>query len=91
MAYRELVAKSEVALSIALGDLDSVVDVFNVHCVVGDVLDHARATATLEIFRQSRRNTRPHFNTSTVLFYINIANPSLNKGVLTDALNMEIL
>lgn len=37
--YRVFIAEGEVALSVALGDFDSVVDVVNVNCVVGDVLN----------------------------------------------------
>lgn len=47
--YRELIAKSEVALSVALGDFDSVVDVVDVNCIVSDVLDGSRASAALQI------------------------------------------
>lgn len=46
-SYRVLIAKSQVALSVALGDFDSIVDIINVHGVVSDVLHDARTTAAL--------------------------------------------
>lgn len=46
-SYRILIAKSQVALSVALGDFDSIVDIINVHGIISDVLHDARATAAL--------------------------------------------
>jgi hypothetical protein len=45
----ELIASSQVLLTIALSDLDSVVDIVDAHGVVGDVVDTAFATTSLEV------------------------------------------
>lgn len=47
---RELIAQSQILLSVALSNFDSVVDVFDVHVLVSDIVDAAEATATLEIY-----------------------------------------
>ena len=70
MTYGEFVAQSEVLLAVALGDFNGVVDVLDGHGVVGDVLHAARATATLQVGRQSRRDTGPDLDTSTVLDFV---------------------
>jgi hypothetical protein len=67
MTYGELIAKSEVLLSVALGHLDSIIDIPDGHGVVGNVLDTARATSTLQVGRQGRGNTRPDLDASTIL------------------------
>lgn len=45
----EGVAERDVLLSVALGDFDGVVGVGDVHGVVGDVVDAARAAAALQV------------------------------------------
>lgn len=65
--YGILIAQSKITLSIALGDFDSVVNVVNCHCVIGDVLHTTRAASTLQIGGESRGNTRPDLDASTVL------------------------
>lgn len=67
MTYGVLVAESEVLLAVALGDLNGIVDVLDGHGVVGDVLHTARATATLQVGRQSRSDTGPDLDASTIL------------------------
>lgn len=52
---RELIASGEVLLTVALGDLDSVVDVVDGHGVVSDVVDTALAATALEVARKSGR------------------------------------
>lgn len=50
---RELIASGEVFLAVALGDLNSVVDVVDGHGVVSDVVDTALTTAALEVAGKS--------------------------------------
>lgn len=50
---RELIASGEVLLTVALGDLDSVVDVVDGHGVISDVVDATLAAAALEVTRKS--------------------------------------
>lgn len=47
-----LVAESKVALAVALGDFNSVVDVGDGHGVVGDVVDTTASSATLKVARE---------------------------------------
>lgn len=54
-------------MSVALGDFNGIVDILDGHGVVGNVLDTARATSTLQVGRQSRGHTRPDFDASTIL------------------------
>lgn len=65
--YGELIAESKVLLSVALGDLDGVVDVLDGHGVVGNILDTTRAASALQVSRQCRGNTRPDLDASTIL------------------------
>jgi hypothetical protein len=67
MTYGVLIAQSEVFLSVALGDFNSVINVLDGHGVVGDVLDAARATSTLQVGRQGRGHTGPDLDAGTVL------------------------
>lgn len=66
-AYGVLIAQSEVFLSVALGDFNSIINVVDGHGVVGDVLDAARATSTLQVGRKGRGHTGPDLNAGTVL------------------------
>lgn len=50
---RELIASGEVLLTVALGDLNSVVDVVDGHGVVSDVVDATLTTAALEVAGKS--------------------------------------
>ena len=50
---RELIASGEVLLTVALGDLNSVVDVVDGHGVVSDVVDTALTTTALEVTGKS--------------------------------------
>lgn len=61
-----LVAEGEVLLTVALSDLDGVVDVGDGHGVVGDVVDGAEAAAALEVAGQGRRGARPHLDAGAV-------------------------
>ena len=65
-AYRELVAQRQVALPVALRDLDAVIDVFDVHAVVNDVFHHPASAATLQVAAQRRRHAGPHLDTRAV-------------------------
>jgi hypothetical protein len=67
---REFETQGEIGLSIALVDLDGVVDVVNEHCVVGHVCDSARATASLEISAECGWRVGPDFYTCTILFVV---------------------
>lgn len=96
VTYGELVAESQVLLSIALSDLDGVVDILDSHGIVGDVPHATGATSALEVSGQSRGHTGPDLDASTVLHCIR----SLQQcgktrhsfpWRLTDALNMEML
>lgn len=94
MTYGVLVAQSEVLLAVALGDLNSVVDVLDGHGVVGDVLHAAGATSALQVGRQSRRDTGPDLDASAILDVVSAYAPYcplINPLQLTDALNMETL
>jgi len=50
---RELIASGEVLLTVALGDLNSIVDVVDGHGVVSDVVDTALTTTALEVTGKS--------------------------------------
>jgi hypothetical protein len=64
---RELEAQRQVALPIALVDLDGVVDVVNEHSVVGHVLYHTAAATSLKVATELRGRVGPNFNTRSVL------------------------
>jgi hypothetical protein len=70
ITYGVLIAESEVLLSVALGNLNGIIDVLDGHGVVGNVLDTARATSALQVGGQSRGNTRPDLDASTVLYIV---------------------
>jgi len=61
-----LVAKSQVLLTVALSNLNRVVDVGNSHAVIRNVLNGTTATSALQIAGESRRSTRPDLDTRTV-------------------------
>jgi hypothetical protein len=63
---RELIAKRDVLLSVALRDLDRVVDIVNNHSIVGHILDFARTASALQILGKRGRSTRPHLDARTV-------------------------
>lgn len=63
---RELVAQRNVLLAVALSDFDGVIDIGNGHEVVGDVLDCAAATSTLEIAGESSWGARPDLDAGPV-------------------------
>lgn len=50
---RELIASGEVLLTVALGDLNSIVDVVDGHGVVSYVVDTALTTTALEVTGKS--------------------------------------
>lgn len=65
--YRVLVAKSQILLPVALSHFDGIIDILDVHSIVGDVGHAPEATATLQVNRHGGRDTRPHLDTGTVL------------------------
>lgn len=67
MTYGVLVAQSEIALSVALCDLNSIVNVLDGHSVVGNVLDASRTTSSLQVGRKGRSHARPDLDASTIL------------------------
>lgn len=62
----ELIASRQVLLTVALGDFDGIIDVVDVHGVVGDVVDTAFATTALQVTRESGGGARPDFDASAV-------------------------
>jgi hypothetical protein len=67
MTYGVLIAQSEVTLSVALSDLNSIINILDGHSVIGNVLDASRATSALQVGRQSRGHTGPDLDASTIL------------------------
>ena len=67
MTYGELIAQSEITLSVALSDLNSIIDVLDGHSVIGNVLDASRATSALQVSRQSRGHAGPDLDAGTIL------------------------
>ena len=63
-------AESQVRLSVALVNLDGVVNVIDEECVVCNVQNSSRPAASLEIAAQFRRGVWPDFDPRTVLFMI---------------------
>ena len=61
-AARIFIAQGQIALTIALRDLDSIVDIVDCHGIVENVADLATASTSLEICRQRRWVSRPHFD-----------------------------
>lgn len=59
-------ASCQVLLTVALRDLDSVVDVADSHGIVGNVVDTTLSAATLKITRQSSRGAGPDLDASTI-------------------------
>lgn len=62
----ELIASSQILLAVALCDFDGVVDVVDVHGVVGDVVDTAFAASALEVSRKCGGGAGPHFDAGAV-------------------------
>jgi len=84
-----LVAKRQVLLTVALSNLNRVVDVGNSHAVVRNVLDSTAATSTLQVARESGRSTRPDLDARTVrrirhadVVHVNVLNDIHFAGVL---------
>ena len=63
---RELVASSQVLLTITLGDFDGVIDVVDAHGVVGDVVDAAFATTALKVTGECCGRAWPDLNAGAV-------------------------
>jgi hypothetical protein len=61
-----LIAQRQVLLSIALRDLNGVIDVRDSHGVIGDVGHSAAATSTLQIAGEGGRDTRPDLDPGAV-------------------------
>lgn len=57
--YRELIAESQVALTIALRKHDGVIIIVVVESVKCNIVDTTSTTSTLEIARESRRHPGP--------------------------------
>lgn len=60
-------ALCEIRLAVALVDFDGIVDVIDVHFVVGDVLDTASASAALEVATEGGGGVGPNFDAGSVL------------------------
>lgn len=89
----KLVTQSQIALSVALGQFNGPVYVCHRHSVVGDVLDASRTTAALQTGFEFRVDSGPNFDAGAVLYEISLGSPCYGsrEGILTDALNMEML
>ena len=89
-----LVAKSQVLLTVALSNLNRVVDVGNGHAVIRNVLDSTTTASTLQVARESRRSTRPNLDTRTVrsirhadVVHVDVLNDIHFAGVLAQRTN----
>jgi len=62
----ELVASSQVLLTIALSNFDCIVDIVDAHGIVGDVVHATFATTALEVAREGCRGAGPDFDAGAV-------------------------
>lgn len=82
-------AQRQVALAVALGDFNGIVDIVNEHAVKGDIVDTAVAAAALQVARERRGRVGPDFNAPAVggAVHANVADPDiLDNVVLADIL-----
>lgn len=93
---RKLIAGSEILLAVALGNLDGIVDVTDLHRVVGDVVDTALATTALKVAGKGSGRTGPDFDAGTVagvghrdVVYEDVLDDISLGGVLTQGANRD--
>ena len=93
-----LVAKSQVLLTIALSNLNRVVDVRNSHAVVRNVLNSTTTASTLKITGESGRSTRPDLNARTVgsirhadVVHVNVLDNINFAGILAQRTNTNTM
>ena len=61
-----MVAERDILLAIALCNFNGVVDIGELHCVIGDVLDRAASTAALQVAGEGGRSARPDFDACAI-------------------------
>lgn len=62
----KLVTQRNVLLAVALRDLNGVVDVGELHSVIGDVLDRTATTTTLQVAGKGGGSTGPNFDACAI-------------------------